>query len=187
MFDIFKNNEPLEKYILSALKENQNNSEEAFKTIQRKYPFFSTYTLRQIISEVLDKKIKKEKIGGQWIKIKSKWKLVSDHINFMGPEVPTKQGDGNTGANLGTYSTTKLTSPEDTIKEQEPVLNLTNDKGKEVNEEDNSDSEQIMYEDAFEYVRDSDNNLSVEEINKIVIDELQKNGVDISKVKERQN
>lgn len=187
MFDMFKNNDPLEKYILSALKDNQNNSELAFKTIQRKYPFFSTYTLRQIISEVLDKKIKKEKIGGQWIKIKSKWKLVSDHINFMGPEVPTKQGDGNTGANLGTYSTTKLTSPDDMAKKPEAVLDKTNDKGKEVSEEDNSDSEQIMYEDAFEYVRDSDNNLSVEEINKIVIDELQKNGVDISKVKERQN
>lgn len=158
----------LEKYILDMLKKNKHNTVLAYNQIFAKYPFFKQQALKDIILSVLEKKINNEKIGGEWVKIKGKWCLEnvdkkkdikSDHLNFMGPELPASQEETTSFGPKGKYNTTFMTAPDDMDKKPDTTLEEAQD----------------IYNKTFEECKikyDGD----IETLNQIIFDELGKNG-----------
>lgn len=162
MMNWFNSAPPIEKYILSVLSKNKNSVNLAYNEIFAKYPFFKMSALKQIIGEVLDKHIKKEKIGGIWSKINKEWKLVADSVQWSGPDMPASQDQNSGGPGLGTYS--KPQGQPSNYQVPEPKMNFEHHNVP-------SDKEmQTIYEQLFDEFVDTFDTIA--ELNKMIVDEL---------------
>lgn len=178
MFDnLFKNNLPIENYILSTLKKNKHNLELAYSEIYSKYPFWKKSALKNIISEILKKQINGEKISGIWSRIEKKWQLVpvvnkssnkikSDALPWSGAELPAAEDPNSTGNNLGTYS-----RPSGPPKNKQIPENKYNKDFEEVTEvEIDMDEMQQAYDTIFDKFKSSIKD--VDKLNSVILDEM---------------
>jgi hypothetical protein len=196
IFDnMFKNNIPIEKYILSTLNKNKHNVDLAFNEIYAKYPFLKKSSLKQIINEILVNEIKNNKITGIWKQIDKKWKLYNEsHIvseenkssdkngtecnknkkgevkgealPWSGPELPASSDPSSLGDNLRTYS-----RPQGQPRNQEqPEQTMKHD----VYEND-YERMQMEYEELFNAVVSSvSNSVDIKKLNEMLMEELTK-------------
>ena len=86
---IFKKEQyPLEKLIVSLMKENCYDIDKITSIVFLKYPFTKKHDLKKVVAELINKKINKHKISGKWIKLKQKWKMVSQRYNDLAHDDP---------------------------------------------------------------------------------------------------
>lgn len=193
IFDnIFKNNIPIEKYILSTLNKNKGNVDLAFNEIYAKYPFLKKSSLKQIINEILVNEIKNNKITGIWKQIDKKWKLYNvseenkssdkngtecivnnkkgevkgEALPWSGPELPASSDPSSMGDNLHTYS-----RPQGQPRNQEqPEQVMKHD----VYEND-YERMQMEYDELFNAVINSvSNGTDIKKLNEMLLEELSK-------------
>jgi hypothetical protein len=185
---MFNNDYPLEIYVLAQLKKHSHNVDRAIKAIRNKYPFIKSADLKNIISEVLIRKVNNDKISGFWKKIENDWKLVKADekqgagYSWSGPELPASSDESSIGNGLGVYST-----PGDRPDGKSPRQHKEKDGVKSILEvdtmgEDTKTTEEIqkLYEKMMTeysgYVK------PIPERSEIVIEELKERGYDTSKI-----
>jgi hypothetical protein len=187
---IWNNDYPLENYVLAQLRKHKHNVDLAIKAIRNKYPFIKSADLKNIISEVLIRKVNNDKISGFWKKIENDWKLVkADQIekqgagySWSGPELPASSDESSIGNGLGVYST-----PGDRPDGKSPRQHKDKDGVKSILEVDTTGEDpeeaQQMYDKLMReyagYVK------PVKERHEIVIEEMKEKGFDTSKIKEQ--
>jgi len=80
---LFNNKYPLETYIKSLMKKYKYDIDRVTAAVFNRYPFFKRGDLKKIISEMKEIIINDEKIKGEWIRIKGKWKLKAINYNDL--------------------------------------------------------------------------------------------------------
>ena len=74
---------PLEKYIKSLMKQYKYDTDRVTAAVFNRYPFFKRGELKKIISEIKQIVINDDKLKGEWIRVKGKWKLKSVNYNDL--------------------------------------------------------------------------------------------------------
>jgi hypothetical protein len=81
LFNSIKDEYPMEKFILKVLHDTKYDINATTDVVYNKYPFTKKHDLKKVIAELVRKKISNEKIGGVWVKLKNKFKMVA--LNYM--------------------------------------------------------------------------------------------------------
>jgi len=163
---------PLERYIISLFKKYKYDIDLISAKVYEKYPFVKKNDLKKVVSELLFKKINKEKIGGKWIKIDNKWKLESINYNDL-----THRSSGNywkdapVPSDVGRANRFWLSPQgEDPDKYKAP-------------KESKKDAAKEAYEILKKRFKEAYPNLKERELKKIVYDEMKSLGYDLDLIK----
>jgi|SRR5271157_4503850 len=168
----FKDNAPLENYILKVLLKNKYNVQLSHQEIYAKYPMLKKWDLKTVINEILQKQIKKEKISGVWKRIGKEWKLLADAYEWSGKDLPGSIDENKFGNNLGTYSKPNG-QPRNYENPDQKVKFDPEEEAKPVSDKEISDEQlQTAYDELYKEFIDSFN--SITELNKIILEELVK-------------
>jgi hypothetical protein len=159
---IFERN-PLEKFIISELKKNNFNVNAAVNSVFNKYPFFKKRDLTNVAAKLVEYIASKQSLNGFWTKINGEWELISKEKikSIYLPEFDRGQtniGRGNRyNINPSGRDPDRYEPPKETIQD--------------------------VYERFYNKYRKEISELSSEEINKILLQELASLGYEKDEIK----
>jgi len=172
---MFFENSPLEKYIVSRLKKNNFNINSTVDDIYNKYPFFRKRDLRDVVARITEKIAAKEGLSGFWIKINGSWNLVSkDEIKALYLQLPeTSRSQTNVGRG-NRYNLVPQGRDPDRYEPPSKQIKILDEEKEKI---------QDIYERMYRKYKNEIKELSNEEINRILLQELATLGYGIEDIK----
>jgi hypothetical protein len=167
-----ENEYPMEAYILKVLHENKYNIDAAASIVYNKYPFTKKGDLKKVISELICKKLNNEKIGGIWVKLKNKFKLVSkNYMDLAHDPRPAWDNSSKCGSDVGRANRFAIEpSGHDVDRPDVPKLD----------EVENIDEVQRAFEQLKNKFANALPGIDERELERVVKEEMRRMGFDIS-------
>lgn len=165
---------PMENFILKVLHENKYDVEVTASIVYNKYPFVKKHDLKKVIAELITKKLNNEKIGGVWVKLKNKFKLVSkNYMDLAHDPRPAWDNSAKTPSDLGRANRFAI-APQG----QEPDKYLV----PKLDEVENIEKIELTFNQMKNKFRNALPGIGEDELGRIVKNEMQRMGFDVSRL-----